>query len=283
MSRTNTERGKPLVGVTSLWMRWSILLLPAVFASCLGSKPVQYFDQRVDTSRIQEYRIPDPVIEKGDILNIVIYSDNPEATMIFNQAGTSGTEFASQSITDPNRTPGAKSNQSSTSYLVDNRGMIRMHAIGEIEVEGLTRQQLQAIVTERITALGVLMKPYCTVRFLNFKITVLGEVSRPGIFTVPVEKATILEVMSMAGEVNLSGRRDKITLVRETMGKRSFAKLNLADPAIFQSPYFYLKQNDVVIVNSDERKFTPTDQQNFQVFNIALSLLSILIVLITVL
>lgn len=283
MSRTNAEPAKSLGVVPPLWMRWSALLMTGVFASCLGSKPVQYFEQRIDTSQVQEYRIPDPVIEKGDILNIVIYSDNPEATMIFNQAGTSGTEFSNQSITDLSRTQGAKSNPSSTSYLVDNRGRIRMHAIGELEVEGLTRQQLQAIITERITALGVLMKPYCIVRFLNFKITVLGEVSRPGIFTVPVEKATILEVMSMAGEVNMSGRRDKITLVRETMGKRSFAKLNLADPAIFQSPYFYLKQNDVVIVNSDERKFTPTDQQNFQVFNIALSLLSILIVLLTVL
>lgn len=282
MSRKITRYDEPTKSVPSTRMQWPVLvILMAGFSSCLSSKPVQYFDQKVDTSRIQEYQIPEPVIEKGDILSIVIFSDNPDATAIFNQAGTSGNEFASQAIQDPTRTQGSKTTPS-TSYLVDNRGRIRMHAIGEIEAEGLTRLQLQATITDRITALGVLMKPYCTVRFVNFKITVLGEVSKPGIFTVPVEKATVLEAMSMAGDVNISGRRDNITLVRETMGKRTFAKLSLADPAIFQSPYFYLKQNDVLIVNSDERKFTPTDQQNFQLFNLALSLVSILLVLLTV-
>lgn len=255
-------------------------LLLTGLSSCFGSKPVQYFKGEIDTARTQQYRLPDPVIEKGDLLNIVIYSDNPEATLIFNQAGTSGSNFSKQGGVEGIRSE-ASAKDLATSYLVDNAGRIRMHAIGEILVEGMTRQQLEQAVIKRISDLGVLMNPYCAVRFANFKITVLGEVTRPGTYSVPVEKVTILEAMSMAGEVTNAGRRDRITLVRETMGTRAFAKLSLSDPGIFESPYFYLKQNDVLIVDADNRKITPSDQQTFQYLNLAFSLASILIVLVT--
>ncbi len=258
----------------------SAILAMALFSSCVVSKPVQYFNEKVDTTRLEEYTIPDPVIEKGDILNIVIYSDNPEATIIFNQAGTSGTEFAKQGVTEGIKADVSKTGQA-TSYLVDNDGRIRMHAIGLLDAEGLARQQLEKLIIDRISKLGVLMNPYCTVRYSNFKVTVLGDVMKPGTYTVPVEKVTLLEAMSLAGEVSISGRRDNITLVRESMGKRTFAKLSLADPNIFRSPYYYLKQNDVLIVNADPRKVTATDQQNFQLLNLSLSIISILIVLVS--
>lgn len=267
-----------------LHLVWATLCLSVCLMSCRVSKPVQYFDERLDTSKVQSYRIPDPVIEKGDVLNIVIYSDNPEATLIFNQAGTSGTDFVTMGVTEGGGTksPAAKTNLSSA-YQVDNQGRIRMHAIGELLAEGMTRQQLEKVIVSRIASLDVLRNPYCTVRFANFKVSILGDVFRPGTYTVPVEKITVLEALALAGEVSLSGRRDNLTLVRETMGKRSFAKLSLADPGIFESPYFYLKQNDVLIVNADERKITAADQQAFQFLNIMLSIVSILIVLVTTL
>jgi polysaccharide export outer membrane protein len=259
---------------------WAPVVLAMVSSSCVTSKPVQYFSEQLDTGRIQDYRIPDPVIERGDIMNIVIYSDNPEATLIFNQAGAGGAAMPSQGVSEMPKSMSSAGNLS-TAYQVDNAGRIRMHAIGEIVAEGLTRKQLEALVTEKISTLDVLKNPYCIVRFSNFKVTVLGDVMRPGTFTVPVEKVTLLEAMSLAGEVSMSGRRDNLMIVRETGGKRTFAKLSLADPKIFESPYFYMKQNDVLIVNADSRKITPSDQQTFQFLNLALSLFSILIVMIT--
>jgi polysaccharide export outer membrane protein len=264
-------------GVT-LFSLGSLLLLG--FSSCLVSKPVKYFGGNIDTTRAQQYSIPDPVIEKGDILSITIYSDNPDATAIFNQAGTTGVTLTNQGMSEGIKSDGA-AKDAQTAYLVDNHGHVRMHAIGELKAEGLTRQQLEELVLSRIKSLGVLMNPYCVVRFSNFKVTVLGEVAKPGTFNVPLEKITILEAMSLAGEVSMAGRRDRMILIRETMGKRSFARIDLSDPNVLNSPYFYLKQNDVLIVEADERKTTPADQQTFQFVSLAFSIVSILVVFAT--
>ena len=208
--------------------------------------------------------IPDQRIQKGDILSIVIYSDNAEATAIFNQAAGGGAAVASPQGAKGN-TPTVSGNTSG--YLVDNNGNIRLHAIGVLPVEGLTRQQLEELITQKLMALGVLSNPYCIIRYNNFKIIVLGKCAQPGVFTIPTEKASVLEALGMAGDINMYGQKDKVMLIRENGGKRTYYNLDLTDPNIFSSPNFYLRQNDVLVVPADNKKATPEDQQTRAEYN----------------
>jgi polysaccharide export outer membrane protein len=246
------------------------------FVSCVGSKPVPYFKGGLDTTQLQNIVIPDQLIQKGDILSIAIYSDNAEATAIYNQAGGGGVTASPKG----DRGNASSGSGGSAGYLVDNNGNIRMHALGLIQVEGLTRQQLETLITEKIEKLGVLTNPYCVIRFNNFKIIVLGDVAAPGVFTIPTEKASVLEALGMAGDITTYGRKDQVMLIREIQGKRTYANLDLTDPSIFSSPYFYLRQNDILVVQSDPRKATAADQQTMLYITLGFTAISTVAIII---
>jgi polysaccharide export outer membrane protein len=120
------------------------------------------------------------------------------------------------------------------------------------------------------------------VRFLNYKITIIGEVSKPGQYSVPVDKVTAFEIIGMAGDITAFGRRDNVLVVRETNGVRQFGRLNLKDPNVFLSPYYYLQQNDMVIVDVTRNKAATTDQATFRYVSIAVSILSLAAVFISI-
>lgn len=275
LKRHTTRTFKPAIPAFCI----AIVLMSLVtgFSSCVSSKPVPYFQGGLDTTQFQDVKIPDQRIQKGDILSIVIYSDNAEATAIFNQAAGGGA-----AVTSPQGTKGNAPTVSGniSGYLVDNNGNIRLHAIGVLPVEGLTRQQLEELITQKLTTLGVLSNPYCIIRYNNFKIIVLGEVSTPGVFTIPTEKASVLEALGMAGDINMYGQKDKVMLIRENEGKRTYYNLDLTDPNIFSSPNFYLRQNDVLVVQADKRKATAADQQTIQYMTLAFAAISTVALLI---
>jgi polysaccharide biosynthesis/export protein len=277
LKRHTTRNFKPAIPAFCI----AIVLIGMVtgFSSCLTSRPVPYFQGGLDTTQYQDVRIPDQRIQKGDILSIVIYSDNAEATAIFNQAAGGGTVVASPQGVKGNA-PTVAGN--TTGYLVDNNGNIRLHAIGVLPVEGLTRQQLEELVTQKLTSLGVLTNPYCIIRYNNFKIIVLGEVASPGVFTIPTEKASVLEALGMAGDITMYGKKDQVMLIREIEGKRTYYNLNLTDPSIFSSPNFYLRQNDVLVVQADKRKTTPADQQTMQFITLGLAAVSTVAILVNI-
>jgi polysaccharide export outer membrane protein len=110
---------------------------------------------------------------------------------------------------------------------------------------------------------------------------VLGEVATPGVFTIPTEKASVLEALGMAGDINVYGRKDKVMLIRENQGKRSYYNLDLTDPKIFSSPNFYLRQNDVLVVQADSKKSTAADLQTMQYLTLGLTAVSTLAIIIT--
>jgi polysaccharide export outer membrane protein len=211
----------------------AVIFAISMLSSCIGSRPVNYFNGSVDTSKLNNIKMPDPIIQKGDMLSITIYSDNPEATAIFNQAG--GAAVAPMNTTGVSRSVdlSPSSGSGSSGYLVDIQGNIRMQEIGLIKVEGLTKEQLNEQILERLNKLGVLTNPYTVIRLNNFKITVLGEVKSPGVFTLPGEKASILEVIGLAGDISEYGLKDKVLLIREDRGSRSYHRLGLTDANIF--------------------------------------------------
>jgi polysaccharide export outer membrane protein len=142
------------------------------------------------------------------------------------------------------------------SYLVDNDGTIDFPVIGKITVGGLTKSQTEQLIVEKIRPyMAATENPIVTVRMVNYKISVLGEVARPGMFTVANEKISILEALAQAGDLTIYGVRDRVKLIREdAMGKKEIHTLNLNDANIISSPYYYLQQNDIVYVEPNKVK-----------------------------
>lgn len=236
-----------------------IFIVFVLFAgSCTSSKKareeLKYLDGNLNIPPNLKVAPKEVTVQKGDLLSILVYSDNPEATAIFNQQI-------------------AKSGSSIPGYLVDQQGNIRFQTLGELHVEGLTKLQLMKMMDEKLKV--YLTNPYTDIRFLNFHVNILGEVNKPGPYSIPEEKLTILELVGLAGDLTLYGRRDNILVVREKEGKREFGYVNLKDPNLFQSPYFNLQQNDVVMVQANKRKLTGSEQELYRNLTILSAIASI--------
>lgn len=144
-------------------------------------------------------------------------------------------------------------------YLVDSEGYIDMPIMGKVYVAGLTFQELKQILIDELDT--YLKEPIVVIRFLNFRVTVLGEVASPSTFFMANERVTLLDALGQAGDITPYGNRTNILVIREQDGERTFGYLNLQDRAIFQSPYFYLQQNDVVYVEPLEEKTSTVRDQ----------------------
>ena len=250
-----------------------IIALSLLLFSCRTTVPVQYLQGPIDTAALNLVHIPEPVIQKGDLVGITVYSDNPEATAGFNQQMTTTPSAAASGIGSA-ITTGTVS-QSMPGYLVDAKGNIRFQSLGELQVEGLTKAQLEDTLKEKLAK--YLLNPYCNIRFLNYKFTMLGEVSKQGVYAVPGEKISILEALGMAGDITLYGLKDSIIVVRETNGKRTFGNLDVSSPNVFTSPYYFLQQNDIVIVKTNPKKPDVSEQTENRNFARAATITSILL------
>ncbi len=247
---------------------------------CLSScttnlKKLVYLQGSFDTAKLSVIKPIEPIVRKGDILSIVVYSDNPEATKIFNQfvitsAGNSLT--ATSGITQA--VGGAA--PSSPGYQVDFDGNIVFQGIGKLHVDGLTKAALKDTLDARLNPF--LQNPYYSIRFLNYKFTMLGEIGRPGIITIPGEKINMLDAIALAGDLTFFGNRKNIMIIRQTHDKRTFARLDLTDPNIMLSPYYYLQQDDIVYVEPTKNKIAANDvvlQRNLTLFATFLSTFAI--------
>lgn len=213
---------------------------------------MQYLQGPFDTAALSQINILEPVIQKGDLIGITVFSDNAEASAAFNQQMTSSLspEANMNGATMSGLT--GTSGQNMPGYLVDLQGNIRFQSIGIVKAEGLTKAELANSLREKLTP--YLKNPYCNIRFLNYKFTVLGEVTKQGVYTIPGEKISILEALGMAGDMTIYGLKDSITVIREQNGKRTFGTLNVSSPEVLLSPYYYLQQNDVVLVKANPKK-----------------------------
>lgn len=258
----------------------SILLALMLFqTSCRVNRPVPYFGAGIDSLPPMAFELPEQVIQRGDVLSITFYSDNPPATQIFNQA--SGATLNTTPMSSRLMTSEAAG--ASGGYLVDVEGNIRMHAIGKIKAAGMTKKQLETTLLDKIREMGVLTNPYCVIRFSNFRVTVLGEVKAPGVYQLPSEKASILEALGLAGDITVYGRKDNVMVVREVDGKRNYAKIDLTKNDIFSSPYYFIRQNDVIVVTPDEGQPTARDLEIQRKVTIGVSIVSMLVLLTTAL
>jgi len=224
--------------------------------SCHSQKKVvyNYMEEVNDTLVKEAVKNFEPVIQKNDLLSIQIYSASTKPDVsdaLYNPPALTGSSSGSSSGT------GGSSSSSNSGYMVDIDGNIRFPRLGIIHAEGLTKRQLADTIVSKITDLE---NPTAVIRFLNYRLTVLGEVGHPGTFIIPYERVTIFEALGLAGDIPVTGQKDKVRVIREINGDREIGTVDLTSKNIFESPYYHLQQNDVVLVDVKKNKVKQTDQ-----------------------
>jgi polysaccharide export outer membrane protein len=219
------------------------MLVSGLFlASCTNMKKVVYLNGANDSEISNAVDNLEPVIQKNDLLSITVSSPNAAASQIFNTT----VNVSTQSV-------GYTSTQAS-GYLVDQDGYIDMPMLGRLKAAGLTKKVLKESIMKSLVDNKYLLYPVVTVRYLNFKVTVLGEVARPMVINVPDEKINILEALGFAGDMTIYARRDNVTLIREEKGMRIVKRLDLSSSNLLTSPYYYLRANDIIYVEPNKTR-----------------------------
>lgn len=212
-----------------------------LLASCTSSKNIVYLQHTDGLKKekiVQSYEME---IQPDDLLGITVNSGNPELTLPFTlpmityRAGNS----------DPSNMTGSQQMQG---ILVDIDGNINFPVLGPIPVAGMTRMELIDLLQRRLIDGGYISDPIVTVKFLNFKVSVLGEVSQPGTFSLTSDRVSLFDALSMAGDLTIYGKRDRVLVIRENNREREIYTLDLRSSDLFASPAYYLRQNDVVYV-----------------------------------
>lgn len=247
---------------------WAFLMLLLMFNSCGSRKAMVYLQQ--DSTQINTlYEQYVPRIQVNDILTIVVTAADPKATAPFNPISSMGNGNLTQQVDMALR----------PTYTVDGRGDITLPMLGKVHVEGLTR--LQAIEKLRSELSQYIKDPGVNMNFNNFRISVLGEVARPGSFLLPTERITVLEALGMAGDLTIRGVRENIMVIREVNGHKTMNRLDLTQQSTLNSPYYYLAQNDVIYVEPNKAQIN--NSKLGANTNIIISIASLLITVISVL
>lgn len=218
-----------------------------LLASCSAPKNIAYFQDLQQGSNELKMTSPGEIkVQPKDKLSILVNSQDIRLTNQFNlpvinqMIGQTATQATSQGI---------------TGYTVDSEGNIDFPVIGKIHVSGLTREQVAAHVKEQLTSKDLIKDPVVTVGFMNLGISVMGEVEKPGRYSIDRDNITILEALSMAGDLTIYGKRDNILVLRNEGGKQEVHKINLCSAKeLYTSPVFNLQQNDVVYVEPNNTK-----------------------------
>ena len=219
------------------------VVLAMAFVSCNPEtyKKINYL-QDIDGGTTMSMKVNKGIIiQPQDQLSIIVTSRDPKMAVPFNLSVSTfytGSELSSS----------GGASQRITGYIVDNAGDINFPSLGQIHVSGLNRWELQELIKDKLADSGLLRDAVVTVEFLNFKISVLGEVTSPGTYTVTGDKITILQALALARDLTIYGQRDNVQVIREQNGQRQIFSLNLTSSDIFSSPGYYLQQNDVVYV-----------------------------------
>ena len=242
-----------------------LAVMTVILASCGSVKDIAYFQNKVVDHPEQIDKHAGIVIQPKDMLSIVVSSRNPELVAMFNLPVISyqaGSEVVTSSY-----------QQRLMGYVVDNEGMIDFPVLGPIKVSGLTRWELSELIKKKLIDGGLLTDAVVTVEFMNFQASVIGEVNSPGTYTIQGDKVTILQAISLARDLTIFGLRENVSVIRERDGERVIYEVNLCDVSMFNSPAYYLQQNDVVYVQPSEIKArqSTTDDKSLRMTSIFVS------------
>lgn len=249
---------KPVFNTVTL-NRMALLSTLFLFFSCTSVKKTAYFYGVPSGPISSNMTVPESIIQKNDILSIVVTDLNPKAAEIFNPTNNNQDNNNNNSL---NLTSGG---ELSRGYLVDSDGNIYFPLLGNIKAEGLTKNQLKEKIRNLTLEKKLLLDPIVNIRFLNFRVTVLGEVNRPTVIPIPNEKISLLEALGLAGDLTIYGNRANVMVIREDVlpgnkEQRSIARVNLNSSELFTSKYYYLQSNDIVYVEPNKAKVASTSR-----------------------
>lgn len=232
--------------------------------SCTPVQKLSYFQNLSHDTSINKLvnKELESKIRKSDILSIAITSISPEANTIFNASvgGSSG-----------------GSGISSLGYILDNEGNIDIIKLGKIHVEGLTLREVKMQLEKML--LPYLKEPLVIVKFVNQKVTIIGDVGHTQVIPISQEKISLLDAIALSGDILPSGKKDNVLIIRETDSARIFKRIDLKNSSLFTSPYFYLKPDDIVYIEPKTVK-KALSPEVIQLISIGLSTISLIIVII---
>jgi polysaccharide export outer membrane protein len=212
------------------------LLLIILLSACAPRRDLVYFSDLANTASVNDQPGQEIRIRQNDIVNVSMNSLSPESDAL----------FAS------NKNVSADGTTKREGYRVNKSGMIHLPLIGDIKIEGMTIEEADITIATELTK--HVKKPVVDVQIINFKITVIGEVNKPSSFIIPDEKVNVLEALGLAGDMTVYGKRERVLIIRSEGNSKTIKKLNLNNKEILSSPYFYLRQNDIVYVEPDRSK-----------------------------
>ena len=219
-----------------------------ILLSCVNMKKATYFNGVENTEFVKYSKDFEPVLRENDLLSISVTSINPQAAEMFNVSNVSATQTS---------TATGATNQAS-GYLIDPEGFIRFPFLGKLKAAGKTKQELREDITQELVERKLLLEPIISIRYLNFKVSVLGEVKNPSVLTIPNEKVTLLEALGLAGDLTIYAKRDNVLLIREKGDKTTTFRIDLTSDSIFTSPNYYLDSNDIIYVSPNKSKVAST-------------------------
>ena len=248
-----------------------LILTVNLLSSCVSRKKIVYFQNIEDLTQSSNELFPSLKLKPNDLLSITVSAADRESARSFNVIIESRPMEGTSDL--------LVNNTQLLGYLVDSEGEIHFPVLGAIKVAGLTPKELHDFLTKQLTA--YINDPIVNIRLLNFTVSVLGEVNRPGTYPVQGEKISIPEALGLAGDLTIFGRRDNVLVIRESDGKKNYAYLDLRSAEILDSEYYYLKQNDVVYVepNSAQRQSSSFNRNSTVFISIASLLLSVLVLI----
>ncbi len=239
--------------------------------SCVNTKRITYFQAEALAKDLEKQDIKDKYtikLQPGDIINLKVSSLSPEANAMFNL-------YPESQVVSSNQTMQTTAPAAAIGFLVDEDGSITLPLAGKIKIGGLTTKEAAALVTKSLEK--YLEQPTVNLRIINYKVSILGEVERPSVYTISNERITLPEALSLAGDMTIYGKRKNILVIREVDGKREFARVDITKRDVFNSPYYYLRPNDIVYVEPVKGRLTATSR-TVQLTPLVLSALTFLTV-----
>ena len=256
------------------WLYVPFVLSVMIFNSCTTAKKLKYFQDLPESAQLKEIgqaQFTEPVIQADDILSITVNTTEAEAGQVINARNgvnlTAGINSATGAI------------GVGAGYLVDKDGVVEIPIIGKVKLAGLTSSAAKEAV--RLAAKKYFKDPIVDVRFSSFKVTVLGEVNHPASYFLPNERVTLLDAIGYAGDMTIYGKRNNVLIMRKnTEGKNYVVTVDMTKKDVINSPYFYLKQNDVVYVEPRRaRQDTNTENTVLKYITVAATVLTAIVLL----
>lgn len=244
------------------WGIVSFMAIAMLFGACSAPQNLEYFQDLNNGTNMKPSVYSPITLTPGDQITVIVNARDPQVAAMFNLPYYTRRIGETQSVTAANAV--STSSQNISGYTVDTNGQIDFPILGKVKVAGLKREEVASLLKEKMVASGQIKDPTVTVEFQNLGFSVMGEVTRPGRYKIDRDQFTILDAISLAGDLTINGRRENIALIRHTANGDESYRIDLTNSqALYQSPAYYVQQGDVVYVApNDKRKRESTVNGN---------------------